>query len=209
MFSLQQLFGKADRFQKLLEEAAVEAQESVRIVNQFIASHPTQEGMANLGELRRKEKRIAAQISEQLVGTFVTGLDREDIEALARALHRIPKSAEKIAERMVMAGPHLNGVDLTAQAAMMLKATEVVVALVRQLRQLSHLEKVRDLNDRLQQVEGEADELMLELLKELYSGKYGALQAMVLRDIYELMEKVIDRCRDAGNVVSHIMLKHS
>jgi hypothetical protein len=27
--------------------------------------------------------------------------------------------------------------------------------------------------------------------------------------LYELMEKVIDRCRDAGNVVMHIVLKNS
>jgi uncharacterized protein Yka (UPF0111/DUF47 family) len=35
------------------------------------------------------------------------------------------------------------------------------------------------------------------------------LRAIVIRDLYELMEKVIDRCRDAGNVVMHIMLKNS
>jgi len=32
---------------------------------------------------------------------------------------------------------------------------------------------------------------------------------MVLKDIYELMEKVIDRCHDAGNIVMHIVLKNS
>jgi uncharacterized protein Yka (UPF0111/DUF47 family) len=32
---------------------------------------------------------------------------------------------------------------------------------------------------------------------------------MVIRDLYELMEKAIDRCRDAGNVVMHIVLKNS
>ena len=31
----------------------------------------------------------------------------------------------------------------------------------------------------------------------------------MLKDLYELMEKVYDRCRDAGNVVSTIVLKYS
>jgi uncharacterized protein len=35
------------------------------------------------------------------------------------------------------------------------------------------------------------------------------MQAMMLKDLYELMEKVVDRCRDAGNVVASIVLKHS
>jgi uncharacterized protein Yka (UPF0111/DUF47 family) len=31
----------------------------------------------------------------------------------------------------------------------------------------------------------------------------------VLKDLYELLEKVIDRCRDVGKAVTHIMLKNS
>jgi len=30
-----------------------------------------------------------------------------------------------------------------------------------------------------------------------------------LRDIYELLEKVIDRCRDAGNIILQVVLKYS
>ena len=65
------------------------------------------------------------------------------------------------------------------------------------------------MNARLQHIEGEADKLILENLKELYNGNHEPLQAMMLKDLYELMEKVVDRCRDAGNVVSHIVLKYT
>ena len=30
-----------------------------------------------------------------------------------------------------------------------------------------------------------------------------------LRDLYELLEKVIDRCRDAGNIILQIVLKYA
>jgi uncharacterized protein len=209
MFSLQQLFGKGDRFQGLLEEAAKEANESARLVIQLIKT-PSQTG--NLDDIvlaRRKEKKIAEQISAELVKTFVTGLDREDIEELSLALRKIPKTAEKFAERWMLAAPHLQGVDFTKQGEMMEKATDVVLAMVRQLRKMDHLEQVKEMSDKLQYIEGEADKLMLELLAELYSGKYDALRAIVIRDLYELIEKVIDRCRNAGNVVMHIVLKNS
>ena len=58
-------------------------------------------------------------------------------------------------------------------------------------------------------VESEADKYMNDLLRELYNGKYDALRAMVVRDVYELMEKLVDRCHDAGNVVMQIVLKNS
>ncbi|PYM09779.1 MAG: pit accessory protein, partial [Verrucomicrobia bacterium] len=34
-------------------------------------------------------------------------------------------------------------------------------------------------------------------------------KVIALKDLYELLEKVIDRCRDAGNVINHIVLKNS
>ena len=58
-------------------------------------------------------------------------------------------------------------------------------------------------------IEGLADKLMLELLRDLFSGSHDPLKVIILKDLYELLERVVDRCRDAGNVVSHIMLKNS
>jgi uncharacterized protein len=50
---------------------------------------------------------------------------------------------------------------------------------------------------------------MLDELRDLYSGKYDPITAIALKDLHELLEKMFDRCRDAGNVVSHVVLKHS
>jgi len=209
MFSLQQIFGKGDRFQSLLEDAAREANESARLLIQLIRTPSATGKLDDLVLARRKEKRIAEQISEELVKTFVTGLDREDIEELSLALRKIPKTTEKFAERWILAAQHLEGVDFTKQGEMMEKATEVVLEMVQQLRKIADVERAKQMNDKLQYIEGEADKLMLDLLKDLYSGKYDALRAIVIRDLYELMEKVIDRCRNAGSVVMHIVLKNS
>jgi uncharacterized protein Yka (UPF0111/DUF47 family) len=209
MFSLQMLFGKADRFFQLLEDAAAEAHESVRLVLEMIKKPTTARSLDDLTLTRRKEKKIAEQITAELVKTFVTGLEREDIEALSLALRKIPKTVEKLAERINLGHQHIQGVDFTRQIEILEQSTDVVLAMVKQLRDMRHLEKVNELNTKLQYLEGEADKLMLELLKELYSGRYDATKSMVIRDLYELMEKAIDRCRDAGNVVHQVVLKNS
>ena len=209
MFSIQQLFSKGDRFQALLEAAAGEAHESVRLVIELINTPRDTQKFDDLILARRKEKKISDQISSELVQTFVTGLEREDIEALARGLFRIPKAAEKLAERLDMARPHLQGIDFSKQCDLMAKATNAIHEMVKQLRDMKDLEKIKKINDRLQLVEVEADKFMNELLRDLYGGKYEALRAMAIRDVYELMEKVVDRCHDAGNVVMQIVLKNS
>ena len=209
MFSIQQLFSKGERFQELLEAATQESLESVRLAIEVMKAPTKTQNRDDVILARRKEKKISQQISNELVNAFVTGLEREDIEALARALYRIPKAAEKLADRLVLAGRHLDGIDFSRQADMMAKATDAVQSMVRQLRDIKDLEKVKTFNDRLQLVEVEADRYMMELLRDLYSGKYEPHRAMVLKDIYELMEKVVDRCHDAGNVVMYIVLKNS
>src|SRR5271170_280921 len=209
MFSIQKLFSKGDRFQELLEAAAQESHESVRLVIELLKSPRNTQNFDDLILARRKEKKISEQISNELVKTFITGIEREDIEALARSLFRIPKTAEKLAERLVIAGKHLDGIDFLKQAEMMTKATLAILEMVKQLRNMEDMEKLKTYNDRLQLVEVEADKFMSELLRELYGGKYDAIRAIVIRDVYELMEKVVDRCHDTGNVIMHIVLKNS
>ncbi len=151
----------------------------------------------------------AEEISEQLVNTFITGLEREDIEALSTALYKIPKATEKFAEHLIIGSQHLRGVDFMRQVGMLEQATDAVLAMVKQLRRIQEIEKIKQLNERLQVIEGEADKLMIELLRDLFSGKYDPLKVIALKDLYELLEKIIDRCRDAGNVINHIVLKNS
>ena len=69
---------------------------------------------------RLREKRFPNR-SARLVKTFVTGTEREDIEALARGLYKIPKSAEKLAERFMMARKHIGELIFPKQAEMMEK----------------------------------------------------------------------------------------
>ena len=93
--------------------------------------------------------------------------------------------------------------------ALLEKATSTVTEMVKQLRKKPAIDYIKKLNAQLQQTESEADDLILSMLEDLYSGKHDGAKVLALKDLYELLEKIIDRCRDAGNVVTHIVLKYS
>lgn len=209
MFSLQKLFGKSDVFYDLLEKSAEEAQHGVHALKNLFAQPPGGQNIDELKLVRRKDKQITEQIKEELCRTFVTELEREDIEALSNALYKIPKTVEKIAERFLICSSKLTGSDFSRQLRMMDEAASTVVLMVQDLRKKMHLERMKDMNAKLQMIEGNADKLILELLQDLYSGGHDPIKVMMLRDLYDLMEKVVDRCRDAGNVLSLIALKYS
>jgi uncharacterized protein len=209
MFSLQRLLGKEDKFFDLLEASAQECRTSVQSLIRFIENTDQLKTLDEFILSRRKEKKINDEISEALCTTFVTALEREDIEALSIGLYKIPKTVEKIAERILLRPSLLQGVNLTRQASMLEKATDTLLTMIQELRKGVHLERIRGHNDQLQVIEGEADKLMIDLLKDLYSGHHDAVKVVFLKDLFELIEKVFDRCRDAGNVINHIVLKNS
>jgi uncharacterized protein Yka (UPF0111/DUF47 family) len=209
MFSLQRLLGKDEGFFSLLEASAEHSCNSVQALIDFLKKPDSERTLEDFILTRRKDKRITEDISSQLCRTFVTPLEREDIEALSIALYKIPKTVEKFGEHLLVCQPRLNGVDFSKQTHMLEQATATILLMVKSLRQKPKLELVKEQNERLQYFEGEADKLLLELLSDLYSGRHEPLKVIMLRNLYELLEKVIDRCRDAGNVVFHIVLKNS
>jgi uncharacterized protein len=209
MFSLQRFLGRDEKFFDLLEASAQHACSSVNALVDMLNRPDTARTLDEFIQTRRKDKQITEEISTQLCRTFVTPLEREDIEALSNALYKIPKTIEKFGERLLLCQQNLGGEKFQKQTQILEQTTTTLLNMVKALRSKPQLETVKEQNERLQFLEGEADKLMLDLLRHLYSGKYEALQVIILRHLYELLEKVIDRCRDAGNVIFHIVLKHS
>jgi len=212
MFSLSKFFGRDQKFFDLLEASAEEALTSTKLLSNYLQRIESYRSSADLDDFiqsRRKDKKITSRITEELCKTFVTPLEREDIEELSLALYRIPKIVEKIVERLSIYPGRLPREGFVRQAQLLGQAAESVVFMVKQLRTGSNMEKISEANEKLQFAEGEADKYMLGLIKDLYQGSYDAKETVILQDLFEMVEKAVDRCRDAGNVVFQIMLKYS
>jgi uncharacterized protein Yka (UPF0111/DUF47 family) len=211
MFSLQKLMGKDDKFFGLLEASAEEARQSVRALNRILANPAATPSLQEFHAAKEADKKITEQINVALITTFVSQLEREDIELLSAALYKIPKTVEKFAERFIISAALVRDGNFSPHSTLLDGATIQVVEMVKQLRDLGagRLDQVKEMNSKLQKIEGDADKLIMELFRDLYSGRHEPTKVMALKDLYELLEKIVDRCRDAGNVVTHIVLKHS
>jgi hypothetical protein len=85
----------------------------------------------------------------------------------------------------------------------------VVAEMVNEMSARKHSDLIRGSYDRIQAIEGDADRIMNELLRDLYQGEADARSIVFSKDIYELLEKAVDRCRDAGSILFHITLKNA
>jgi len=209
MISLQKLLSKDERFYDLLEASAQEARKSVQALNRILSAPNKTPSMEAFHQSKAADKEITEQINQALITSFVTQLDREDIEMLSAVLYKIPKTVEKFAERFIVSAAHAAKADFSRHIRLLEAGTNQVVQMVEQLRRHPTVEEIKSMNQNLQRVESEADDLILEILGDLYSDRHHPTTVLAMKDLYELLEKVIDRCRDGGNVVTHIVLKHS
>ena len=213
MTSWKKILGKDEKFFDLLEASAKEANLSTTRLKNFLEQLQAVVSLDSLDQLtfsRRKDKEITNEITRELCRTFVTPLEREDIEALSNSLYKIPKTVQKIGERLLICPRSIpKDESLRRQVELLDVASEVLEKMVKQLRSGPSIDAIGEMNSRLQQLEGEADKLVTKMLRELYHGEQGAKDIIIFKDVFELLERAIDRCRDAGNTVFQIVLKNS
>ena len=208
MFSLQTIFGSGQQFYTLLDEAAQAAHDSAKALHTMMKATDRQPALDALKLARLRERAASDKIGKALVDSFITPIEREDIEALGSALYKIPKQVEKFADRYSLAIQHLDGIDFAPRAAMLEQAASVVVEMVHEIKKMN-IDRMTSLNEKLRAIENEADRLMLELYRDIYSGRLDHLQMFLLKEFFEILEKAIDRCREAGVVAYQIVLKNS
>ena len=208
MFSLQTIFGSGKQFYGLLDDAAQAAHDAAHALHEMLKDPEQMQTLEAFKLARQRQRTASERINQALVDVFITPIEREDIEALGTALYKIPKQIERFADRFALARHRLEGIDFAPRAAMLEQAAEVVQKMVHDLRNMN-LDRMSKLSEQLRVIENEADRLILELHRDIYSGRLDAADMFLLKEFFEILEKAIDRCREAGVVAYQIVLKNS
>src|SRR3954451_4970707 len=137
MISIRKFLGHDQKFYDLLEASAEQADASVHHLVDLLGKiehYDSPESLEQFVHSRRKDKIITQELTEQLCKTFITPLEREDSQALAAALCKIPKTVEKIGERVLICPADMHGVNFGKHLELLDQAAEAVLAMVKELR---------------------------------------------------------------------------
>lgn len=169
----------------------------------------------NIKEKQQKIKDIEHQgddfvheIFEELNKTFITPIDHEDISKLASALDDILDYIDGAAIRLAL-------YDIKKPEDNMIKMAEVLLQQVTELdRSLSWLRKMKNPKEiekrciEINRLENVADDIYKISVADLFKRK-DAIEIMKLKEVYERIEFATDKCEDAANVISDIVVKNS
>ena len=155
---------------------------------------------------------LSQRITQELWKTYITPFDREDIQAFAFELYKIPKIIEKVKERMQLPGLGAGRDDFVRQINVIMQEADAMQEMVRAMVHKDD-EAVRVKVALLYELEIRGDAILKTLLVDLFSVQrpdgIDARDLILRRDIYDMLERGVDRYRDAAAVALRIVLKHS
>ncbi|KEQ26050.1 DUF47 domain-containing protein [Paenibacillus tyrfis] len=176
--------------------------------NAVMGSEPPATFYPQLKELENKGDQITHQIFKGLNKVFITPLDREDIMELASKVDDVIDGIEATIARF----DYLN---ITASDKYMKEFSAVLVASCQHILdsfKLLSKKKYMQITEHTVQInslENEADRLMREGIREIFTHPKDPYHDFKLKELYERLEQTTDACEDVANILDSVVLRYS
>jgi predicted phosphate transport protein (TIGR00153 family) len=151
---------------------------------------------------------LTRDIFSELNKTFITPLDREDMQRIASKIDDVIDFMDGIAARVssykiTTPPPYCEEI-----AKELVNATKEVEYMISKLQRIKNPQDMIDHCRNTGDIEHKIDDLYRDAIRELFETD-DAIKIIKLKDIYETMETASDRCVDVADVIEDIVLKYT
>ena len=161
----------------------------------------------SIKDLEHSGDDVVHEIQDRLSQTFITPIDREDINVLSCLYDDILDFTYTIANKLCAYGiediPH----PMITFSEIILKSVLALNKSFSNMRNLNQ-EKIEQHNIVVHFLENEGDELLSKTVADLFRQK-NIITIIKYKELYEDLEKITDICEDVSNLLRDIVLKHS
>ncbi len=154
---------------------------------------------------------ITREVVQAVRRTFVTPFDRGDIQALIGRMDDTVDQMKKTAKAIVQFEMEEFGPDLQSMGDSVLRCAGLLKEAVPLLSRIGpNAGRINELCELIRNAEGEADDVHDAGVAELYRRcrPDGALRFIAGREVFDQLEKVVDRFDDAANEIEGIVVEH-
>lgn len=196
-------------FFALFKEMSSKIAESAAILNEI--THELPEGTEKAHKVRQLEHmgdEITRHIYEQLNESLITPLEPDEIARLAPAFDDVLDKIDWVTHQLANYGiPQSNDVLKEYSYLIMLASTEITEA-VDAMANLDRPEDVKSHVLEISRLYNLSVELLSRAVLDLFKTQ-DLLLIIKLKDIYESLAKVMEKCNDVGHALTDISMSHS
>ena len=205
------LLGRDLTFYKMLEAQAESAHQAAKEFHALTRDFSNmQQHITRIEEIEHEADEITHQLANKTDRTFVTPLDKEDLNALAAGLDDITDFIEAATGRLALYRLTEARPDLEPLVGLLVEITAVTAKAVGQLRHGRQREAMHDIFVRIHEIENESDNRFRQALADLFNAPNpDPLMVMKWKEIYDRVEIAVDKCEDVANVIESVVVKYA
>lgn len=196
-------------FFTMFSDSAEICKKSAKLYVELLHAQITPEQKEKALSNRKKGKLAYKVILKQLNKSFITPIEREDIQYIAVQLNKINKKIVKAILNLEVYRLTTYTNEMKEQAQTLLSATEQLGEIIKKFKKVSDLEEITKANIAMKELESHGDEIHHKAMNELFSGKYDALDVIKLRDMYKEIENALDACFYISDTILNVVLKQN
>ena len=201
---------RKDEFFGMFDKAAQNVHEAAKAMLDLLENYEdVPSKVKRIKNLEHAGDEFTHRILERLAKMFVTPLDREDIQRVATRLDDILDEMDTAANRMVLF--HIKTVteDAKGFGHVLVAATGKLVEAFGRLHNMKEPEAIVSLCVEVHTQENEGDRLVHLAMANLFEHEQDPKEIIKWKDLYEILEKSIDRCEDVADVLQTIVVKNA
>ena len=152
--------------------------------------------------------KLVRDIFSELNSTFITPLDREDMQRVASKIDDTIDHIDGISARLHSYKITTSPPYALDMANELVNATKEVELMTSKLRNIKNPSTMIEHCRNTSAIEHKVDDLYSTAISKLFESN-DPIEIIKLKDIYEKMESASDRCVDVADVVEDIVLKYT
>ena len=156
-----------------------------------------------------KNDEFTHQIFVELGKNFITPFDREDIHYLATSLDDIADYMFASSKKVINYNITDNDDYMKQLAEVNQKSIKILTDAVSKLRNMKNISQIKQDCVLINSLENDADDILDAAIINLFSNVADPIQIIKLKDVYEDLEVISDKCEDAANVSESIIIKYT
>lgn len=167
------------------------------------------EYIARIRQFEHDGDEVAHRTLDKLDKTFITPLDREDIQGLMMLMDDVIDEIDAASKRLSLYRITETTPWFGKQADVLVRAARAIGQAVPRLRNLKRPEGLHAHLVEIHRLENVGDDNNHAALAELFNNATDPFLVMKWKEIYDLTERAIDKCEDVANTIEGIVLKNS
>lgn len=198
------------KFFDLFNDLAATVLEGARTFSEMLAN-PTQYEtyFRKIKDIEHKADDITHSSFDLLHKTFITPMDRDDIRSLVSGLDDVMDCIDAIAARLFLYDVGQVPQEAIELSQINLRSVEKLASVVTLLKNLKNPDGIIKTCIEIHGLENDGDHVLRTSMAKLFKHEQDIRRLIKLKEVFELLELVTDKCEDVANTIEGIVLEYA